>query len=193
MKKKKERLEMPVPDESKLPEPRSDAVILFGVTGDLAYKKIFPALYAMVKKGWLDVPVVGVASTHWNLTQLKDRATQAITSSGKIDDPDALNRLLSLLQYVAGDYNDTGTFYRLKEALGPAKQPVYYLAIPPTLFETVIRNLGATGLAHNARVIVEKPFGGISLPRASSTGLRDRYFPRTPFFASITSSARKRS
>ncbi len=173
---------MPVPDESKLPEPRSDAVILFGVTGDLAYKKIFPALYAMVKKGWLDVPVVGVASTHWNLTQLKDRATQAITSSGKIDDPDALNRLLSLLQYVAGDYNDTGTFYRLKEALGPAKQPVYYLAIPPTLFETVIRNLGATGLAHNARVMVEKPFGRDLASARELNGIARSVFPEDSIF-----------
>jgi glucose-6-phosphate 1-dehydrogenase len=137
---------------------RSDALVLFGVTGDLAYKKIFPALYAMVKQGALNVPVVGVASTSWNIDQLHDRVTDSLSKSG-IDDRNALNHLLSLLQYIAGDYNNADTFKRLKQALEHASRPIHYLAIPPSLFETVIKGLGAAGLAHDARVIVEKPFG----------------------------------
>ncbi|HET7061311.1 MAG TPA: glucose-6-phosphate dehydrogenase [Nitrosospira sp.] len=148
-------------DDSEQKRARSDALVLFGVTGDLAYKKIFPALYAMIKKGLLNVPVVGVASTPWNIDQLRERATDAVkhANAEKIDDPAALSRLLSLLKYIDGDYNDPGTFKKLKQALGNVKRPVHYLAIPPSLFETVIKNLGAAGLAHGARVIVEKPFG----------------------------------
>jgi glucose-6-phosphate 1-dehydrogenase len=136
----------------------SDALVLFGVTGDLAYKKIFPALYAMVKQGALNVPVVGVASSPWNIDQLRDRVTDSLSKSG-IDDRNALSHLLSLLQYIAGDYNNADTFKRLKQALEHASRPIHYLAIPPSLFETVIKGLGAAGLAHDARVIVEKPFG----------------------------------
>src|SRR5690348_2810595 len=137
---------------------RSDALVLFGVTGDLAYKKIFPALYAMVKQGTLNVPVVGVASTRWNIDQLRDRVTNSLSKSG-IDDRNALSHLLSLLQYIAGNYNDADTFKRLKQTLEHARRPIHYLAIPPALFETVIKGLGAASLAHDARVIVEKPFG----------------------------------
>ena len=138
---------------------RSDALVLFGVTGDLARKMIFPALYAMVKRGVLDVPVVGVASSKWSLAQLRRRATDSIKKSGRIDDRHAFNHLLSLLRYVDGDYNDPGTFKALKQALGDARRPAHYLAIPPSLFATVIEGLGAAGLARHARVIVEKPFG----------------------------------
>jgi len=137
----------------------SDALVLFGVTGDLARKMIFPALYAMAKRGVLDVPVVGVASSPWSLQQLHERATDAIGQAGQIDDRRALRHLLSLLRYVSGNYNDPGTFSALKQALGRARRPAHYLAIPPVLFETVIKSLGAAGLADNARVIVEKPFG----------------------------------
>ena len=137
---------------------QSDALVLFGVTGDLAYKKIFPALYAMVKQGSLDVPVVGVASTSWNIARLRDRVTDSVSKLG-VDDRDALSHLLSLLQYIDGDYNNADTFKRLKRTLEHARRPVHYLAIPPSLFETVIKGLGAAGLAHDARVIVEKPFG----------------------------------
>jgi glucose-6-phosphate 1-dehydrogenase len=137
---------------------RSDALVLFGVTGDLAYKKIFPALYAMVKQGALNVPVVGVASTPWSIDQLRGRVTDSLSKSG-IDDRNALSHLLSLLQYIAGDYNNADTFKRLKQALEHARHPIHYLAIPPSLFETVIKGLGAAGLTHDARVIVEKPFG----------------------------------
>ena len=142
---------------------RSDALVLFGVTGDLVYKKLFPALYAMAKRGALDVPVIGVASSRWDRTQLHERATNSIREhsggGGQIDDPEALARLLSKLNYVSGNYNDPGTFEALKAALGNAKRPAHYLAIPPSLFETMIKGLGASGLAENARLIVEKPFG----------------------------------
>ncbi|MBA4141554.1 MAG: glucose-6-phosphate dehydrogenase [Nitrosospira sp.] len=137
----------------------SDALVLFGVTGDLVYKKIFPALYAMAKRGSLNVPVVGVASSPWDLTQLRDRANKAISNAGKIDDDNALKHLLSLLRYVQGDYSDQETFKALKQQLGPARRPAHYLAIPPSLFGTVIEGLGGAGLANDARVIVEKPFG----------------------------------
>lgn len=138
---------------------RSDALVLFGVTGDLVHKKIFPALYAMAKRGQLDVPVVGVASSKLDIAQLHERATNSIKEYGGIDDPQALRHLLSRLRYVSGNYNDPGTFEALKSALGDAKRPAHYLAIPPALFETMIRGLGASGLARQARVIVEKPFG----------------------------------
>ncbi len=138
---------------------RSDALVLFGMTGDLVQKKIFPALYAMAKRGVLDIPVVGVASRKWSLAQLHRQATDSIRKSGGIDDRRALRRLLSLLRYVSGDYNDLATFKSLKAALGGARHPAFYLAIPPALFATVIKGLGAAGLAHGARVIVEKPFG----------------------------------
>lgn len=138
---------------------QSDALVLYGVTGDLVYKKIFPALYAISKRGQLDVPVVGVASSKWDVAQLRERATNSIKEHGGIDDPKALDHLLSRLSYVSGNYSDPGTFETLKRALGDAKRPAHYLAIPPAMFETMIQGLGASGLATNARVIVEKPFG----------------------------------
>jgi len=138
---------------------RSDALVLFGVTGDLAHKMIFPALYAMAKRGDLKVPVIGVAFPKWTLASLRDRVTDSIKQSGGIDNQRALRHLLSLLRYVSGDYNDLETFTKIKEELGSARRPAHYLAIPPSLFETVIKGLGAAQLADNARVIVEKPFG----------------------------------
>jgi glucose-6-phosphate 1-dehydrogenase len=138
---------------------RSDALVLFGVTGDLAHKMIFPALYALAKSGALKVPVVGVAAPKWSLEQLRSRVEDAILQSGGIDDRPALRRLMSLLSYVSGDYNDPGTFAAIKKALGGAVRPAHYLAIPPSLFETVIKGLGAANLTEHARVIVEKPFG----------------------------------
>ncbi|HEY5220056.1 MAG TPA: glucose-6-phosphate dehydrogenase [Gemmatimonadaceae bacterium] len=137
----------------------SDALVLFGVTGDLAYKMIFPALYAMVERGTLTVPVIGVASSPWTVAQLHERATDSVRASGVKVNRRALGKLLGLLLYIEGDYNDSATFATLKSALGKAKRPAYYLAIPPELFSTVIEGLGAAGLAENARVIVEKPFG----------------------------------
>ena len=140
-------------------ESQSDALVVFGVTGDLAHKMIFPALYAMVKRGVLKVPVIGVAFPKWSIDRLHRRAIDSIKRAGGIDDKRALKRLLSLLTYVSGDYTDNNTYTTIKKALGKARRPAYYLAIPPALFETVIKSLGAAKLAENARVIVEKPFG----------------------------------
>ena len=137
----------------------ADALVLFGITGDLARKKIFPALYALARRGALNVPVIGVANSRLSMAQLRKRARDAIKESGKIDDQPARDHLLSLLGYVSGNYNDPATFEALKQALSEARRPAHYLAIPPSLFETVIQGLCATGLAARARVIVEKPFG----------------------------------
>src|SRR5664279_354624 len=142
-----------------MPTSHSDVLVVYGVTGDLAHKMIFPALYAMVKRGTLSVPVIGVAFPKWTLERLQKRVTHSIKQSGGIDNKQALHRLLSLLKYVSGDYNDSKTFATIKEVLGKARRPAHYLAIPPSLFGTVIKGLGAAGLAQNARVIVEKPFG----------------------------------
>jgi glucose-6-phosphate 1-dehydrogenase len=138
----------------------SDALVFFGASGDLANKQIFPALYAMTKRGVLNVPVIGVAHSNWNLDQLRNRARDSIEhAAGGIDDRRAFNHLLSRLQYVDGDYQQSDTFAGLKVALGTARHPAHYLAIPPSLFGDVIQQLGAAGLADGARVIVEKPFG----------------------------------
>lgn len=138
----------------------SDALVFFGATGDLAYKKIFPAFYAMAKRGALQVPVIGVAYSGWDLGQLRGRAEDSVRiHGGGIDDRKAFDHLMSLLAYVDGDYRDTNTYVALKEALGPALHPAHYLAIPPVMFETVVRGFAASGAADGARVIVEKPFG----------------------------------
>ena len=138
---------------------QSDALVLFGVTGDLAHKLIFPSLYAMAKRGALTVPVIGVASPKWTIEQLRARVKDSLEGSGGIDDQKAFDQLLSQLSYVSGDYNDPGTFTAIKQALDKARRPAHYLAIPPVLFEKVIQGLGSAGLAKDARVIVEKPFG----------------------------------
>ena len=138
---------------------RSDALVLFGVTGDLAHKMIFPALYAMAKRRALEVPIIGVAFPTWSLDRLRKRVTDSVKHSGGIDDKSALRHLLSLFTYVSGDYKSPATFTAIKKQLGRARRPAHYLAIPPSLFETVIEGLGAAKLAEHARVIVEKPFG----------------------------------
>ena len=137
----------------------SDALVVFGVTGDLAHKMIFPALYAMVKRGALKVPVIGVAFPQWSMKQLHERVTDSIEHAGGIDNKRAFKEFLSRLKYVSGDYKDSGTFTAIKQALGEARRPAHYLAIPPSLFETVIEGLAAANLNTDARVIVEKPFG----------------------------------
>jgi glucose-6-phosphate 1-dehydrogenase len=137
----------------------SDALVVFGVTGDLAHKMIFPALYAMAKRDRLDVPIIGVALPDWNRERLHERVTESIEKSGEIINNGTLEHLLSLMTYVSGNYADPNTFVAIKQALAKAQRPAFYLAIPPALFETVIKALGAADLASNARVIVEKPFG----------------------------------
>jgi len=139
--------------------PHSDTLVIFGVTGDLAHKMIFPALYAMVKRGALKVPVIGVALPNWSLERLHRRVADSIKRSGGIDNERVFKHFLSLLRYVSGDYKDPATFSAIKKALGDARRPAYYLAIPPSLFATVIEGLGAAKLAGHSRVIVEKPFG----------------------------------
>lgn len=138
---------------------QSDALVVFGVTGDLAYKMIFPALYALVKRNALTIPVIGVAFPQWSLEQLRTHIKESIQHAGGVDDPAALERLLLLVDYVSGDYNAPETFAAIKKAIGEAKRPAHYLAIPPSLFATVIQGLGNAGLADQGRVIVEKPFG----------------------------------
>lgn len=139
-------------------ETHSDALVFFGATGDLAYKKIFPSLQAMLKRGHLDVPVIGVAKSGWNLEQFRARVKDSLERHGGLD-PAAFDKLLSLLRYVDGDYSDQATFDALRGELGGARHPAHYLAIPPTLFGKVVEQLAASGAAQGARVIVEKPFG----------------------------------
>ncbi len=173
---------------------QSDALVVFGVTGDLAHKQIFPALYAMVKHGELKVPVIGVAFPKWSLERLHRRAIDSVKHAGGIDNQGAMKKLLSLLRYVSGDYKDPATFAAIKQALGGARRPAHYLAIPPSLFETVIQNLGKAGLAegctrHRGEAVRARPgLGQGSQPRRPL-----RRFPRTRSSASITSWARRRS
>ena len=139
-------------------EPHSDALVFFGATGDLAYKKIFPSLQAMLKRGHLDVPVIGVAKAGWNLDQLKARARDSLEKHGGLDAA-AFEKLSGLLRYVDGDYGDPATFQALRKTLGAAQRPAHYLAIPPVLFGKVVEQLAASGCTSGARVVVEKPFG----------------------------------
>ncbi len=139
-------------------DPHSDALVFFGATGDLAYKKIFPSLQAMAQRGHLDVPVIGVAKAGWGLDQLKARARDSVEQHGGLH-PAAFDKLCGLLRYVDGDYQDPATFQTLRKELGSAHRPAHYLAIPPALFELVVQQLAKTGCAERARVIVEKPFG----------------------------------
>jgi glucose-6-phosphate 1-dehydrogenase len=138
--------------------PRSDALVFFGATGDLAYRKIFPALQALVRRGHLDMPVIGVAKPAWDVGQLEARARDSLKNHGGLD-PAAFAALRSRLRYVAGDYRDPATYDRLRDALGGARRPLHYLAIPPSLFATVSKGLAKSGCARDARVVVEKPFG----------------------------------
>ena len=138
----------------------SDALVLFGVTGDLAFKKIFPALQALAEAGRLDIPVIGVASTDWNAERLRERVRDSLDQHAPHGVNEAAFRhLSSCLQYVRGNYRDPEMFRRLRTALGNARRPLYYLAIPPSLFPGVVEGLGGAGCAHGARVVVEKPFG----------------------------------
>ena len=138
--------------------PSSDALVFFGATGDLAHKKIFPALQALAKRGNLDIPVIGVAKAGWTLDQLKARARDSVERYGGLH-PDAFSRLSRRMDYIDGDYADPATFQELRRKMGNAKRPTHYLAIPPSLFETVIQRLGESGCAEGARIVIEKPFG----------------------------------
>ena len=135
-----------------------DALVFFGASGDLAYKQTFPALAALVKRGVLGVPIIGVARAGWTVEQFVERARRSLEDHGMLDEA-SFGELASLLRFVDGDYGDTATFARLREELGAANRPLHYLAIPPELFETVVRGLQESACAQHARVVVEKPFG----------------------------------
>src|SRR5262252_6502059 len=137
---------------------KSDALVFFGATGDLAYKKIFPALQGMVKRGHLNVPVIGVAKSGWNLEQFRARALDSLEKHGGVDQA-GFEKLSGLLRYVDGDYQDQATFDALRKELDGAKHPAHYLAIPPLLFGAVVEQLAQSGCAEGSRIIVEKPFG----------------------------------
>src|SRR5437867_5223270 len=136
----------------------SDAFVFFGATGDLAYKQIFPALQALIRAGDLDMPIIGMARAEWTLDKLRERARDSLEHNGGVD-ADAFAKLSARLKYVGGDYQDPATYERLRQALGGARRPLHYLAIPPSMFATVVQGLAKAGCAKDARVIVEKPFG----------------------------------
>jgi len=157
---------------------QSDALVFFGATGDLAHKKVLPALYALVKAGSLRVPVIGVGRTTWTLSQFRQRVKSAITDAGGVDDSKAFERLMAQLRYVQGDSSDEATFAALKLALDGIRHPAFYLATPPALFAGVIKHLAAAGLAKHARLIIEKPFGNdLASARAPEPG-RESGVPR---------------
>ncbi|MGH9454603.1 MAG: glucose-6-phosphate dehydrogenase [Terriglobia bacterium] len=137
----------------------SDALVFFGATGDLAHKKIFPALQHMIRRGSLNVPVIGVAKAGWTIEQLRARARDSLQQHGGGVDEAAFSKLVKLLRYIDGDYQDPATFVQLRKVLDGCERPAHYLAIPPSLFGTVVQELGQSGCSKNARVIVEKPFG----------------------------------
>jgi len=161
--------------------PRSDALVFFGATGDLAYKKIFPSLQAMIKRGTFDLPVIGVAKAGWDLDQMKARAKDSLEKNGGLDRA-AFNKLCELLRYVDGDYNDPATFAALKRELRAAKRPAHYLAIPPALFGTVVEQLGASGCSKDARIIIEKPFGTDLASAQELNRILSSQFPESSIF-----------
>src|SRR5712692_7939665 len=148
----------PPNEEKTMSVVHSDALVFFGATGDLTYKKIFPSLQAMLKRGHLNVPVIGVAKSGWTIDQFRARARASLDKHGGVD-PVAFDKLCGLLRYVDGDYKDPATFLSIRNELGSAQRPAHYLAIPPALFGLVVEQLAKAGCTHGARVIVEKPFG----------------------------------
>ncbi len=160
---------------------QSDAFVFFGATGDLAHKQIFPSLQGLIRDEGFNLPIVGVAKAGWNLDQLKARAKDSLEKNGGLDQ-DAFAKLINLLRYVDGDYNDANTFSRLRKELGQAKQPLHYLAIPPSLFGTVAEGLAKSGSAENARVVVEKPFGRDLASAQKLNQILNQYFPEECIF-----------
>lgn len=168
-------------------DSNSDALVFFGITGDLAFKQIFPALQSMMRHGHLDVPIIGVAGRPWSIEQIRARVHDSLEQNGGVD-PSAVDKLSSLLQYVSGDYNDPQTYTKLRQALGDAKRPLYYLAIPPSFFAPVIEGLGksgSAGLLQNARVarvVIEKPFGRDLASAQSLNQILHSVFPESSIF-----------
>src|SRR6202046_144808 len=163
------------------PSVHSDAFVFLGATGDLAYKQIFPALQGLIRDEGFNLPIIGVAKAGWTLDQFKARAKESLEHHGGIDQA-AFDTLMSLLQYVDGDYNDIHTFEQLRSLLGNSQRPLHYLAIPPSLFGVVAENLAKSGCATNARVVVEKPFGrDVESARELGRTLH-QYFPEENIF-----------
>jgi glucose-6-phosphate 1-dehydrogenase len=160
---------------------KSDAFVFFGATGDLAYKQIFPALQALIQNEQFDLPIIGVARSDWNLERLRERARSSLREHGGMDDK-AARKLCKLLRFVNGDYNDPATFAQLRKELGDAKHPLHYLAIPPSLFEVVVKHLDESGCAQGARVVVEKPFGRDLRSARDLNRTLHRIFPEDSIF-----------
>jgi glucose-6-phosphate 1-dehydrogenase len=161
--------------------PRSDAIVFFGATGDLAYKQIFPALQALVKRHRLELPIVGVARSGWTLEQFQARARDSVGEHGGVDEA-AFAKLVSLLKYVDGDYRDPETFKRLRAALDGAQRPLHYLAIPPSMFVVVAQGLAGAGCSAGARVVVEKPFGRDAASARELNATLHRFFDESAIF-----------
>ena len=161
--------------------PHSDALVFFGATGDLAYKQIFPALQAMIRRGHLELPIIGVAKSNWNLDQLRARARDSLDKHGGLD-PAAFAKLSARLQYIDSDYGNDATYERLRRALGGATRPLHYLAIPPGMFAAVIEGLAKSGCAKDARVIVEKPFGRDLASAQALNRTLHQFFPESAIF-----------
>ena len=159
----------------------SDALVFFGATGDLAYKQIFPALQALVKRHDVDIPIIGVGKSGWSLDQLRDRARESVTRHGGLDEA-AFAKLAGLLQYVDGDYREPGTFKQLRQVLGEARRPLYYLAIPPSMFATVAEGLANSESVANSRVVVEKPFGRDLASARELHRILHQFFPEPAIF-----------
>ncbi len=162
-------------------EEYSDAFVFFGATGDLAYKQIFPALYELIQHGHFDIPIIGVAKSGWSLEQLRQRARDSLEHHGEVD-KETFDKLSAQLKYVDGDYREPSTYDLLRQALGSARRPLHYLAIPPNMFATVISHLAQSTDAKHARVVVEKPFGrDLSSAQALDRTLHE-YFPESAIF-----------
>jgi len=159
----------------------SDALVFFGATGDLAYKEIFPALQALVKRHNLSIPIIGVAKAGWNLDQLKRRAQDSLQNHSSYEE-DAFSKFSALLQYIDGDYRDPTTYTKLRESLGQAQRPLHYLAIPPSMFATVAEGLAQSKYATNARVVVEKPFGRDLTSAQELNRILHKFFPESAIF-----------
>jgi glucose-6-phosphate 1-dehydrogenase len=164
-----------------MPGFQSDAFVFLGATGDLAHKQIFPSLQGLIRDEGFNLPIVGVAKAGWNLDQLKARAKDSLEKHGGLDQ-DAFGKLIGLLHYVDGDYNDPNTFAQVRKELGSAKQPLHYLAIPPSLFGTVAEGLAKSGCVENARVVVEKPFGHDLASAQELNRILHRYFPEEQIY-----------
>jgi glucose-6-phosphate 1-dehydrogenase len=162
-------------------QTKSDALVFFGATGDLAYKKVFPAIQTLIQLGLLDVPIVGVAKSGWNLEQFRARARDSLTNHGGIDEA-AFAKLVSRMRYVDGDYHDLATFSQLRQELGEATTPLHYLAIPPSVFAPVVQNLSKSGCAGNGRIMVEKPFGRDLASARKLNAVLHAHFPEARVF-----------